>query len=305
MTLSPSDAAAVPQPEVSIVIPVHGARAGLGRCLASALVQSHVSLEIVLVDDGSPCDPFSEVADLLADPRVRILRHERNKGVSAARNSGAQAARGRYVAFLDSDDEWQPGKLAAQLASARAAGEPELFFCITASERRLPGGKRDVRPRRGLSAGERPGDYLYIEGAMMQTSSFFVSRPLPLAAPFAEELRQYEDHLFFLRAMAAGAHFAFVAQPLSIYHDEGSAGRLSADKSIPQCDAYERLAAPLLGPRALSAFRARYRARLLLESAPRDAFHMVARALRENALRPRFLAGFIRQWWRARRQAKG
>jgi glycosyltransferase involved in cell wall biosynthesis len=87
------------------------------RALPSALCQEDVSLEILVVDDGSR-DETAAGLEALRDPRVRVFRHERPRGVSAARNTAIAHARGRWLAFLDDDDVWAPWKLARQLQAA-------------------------------------------------------------------------------------------------------------------------------------------------------------------------------------------
>ena len=291
-------------PEISVVIPVYGRRAGLRRCVESALRQAPIAIEILLIDDGSPDDPFAALGELRHDPRLRLHRLDRNRGVSGARNAGISLARGRYVAFLDSDDEWETDKLREQWLAAERAGHPTLFFALSQSHRLLPGNRRDIRPDRFLRPGERAGDYIYVHGAMAQTSSFFVSRALALAHPFREELRQFEDHLFFIEAIEAGAETAFVPRPLSTYHDDTTEGRLSSAKSLAQCDLYEELARPLLSQRARLAFRARYRARLLFDDDRAGALALAARATAAGAMRPRFIAGFLLAWLRSFRPAR-
>src|SRR5262249_13181427 len=96
-------------PQFSVVIPVYNRADTLSRVLRSVLAQTFQDFEIVVVDDGSKDDPKS-VCDSFHDPRIRYLRQE-NRGGGAARNAGIDAARGRFVAFLDSDDEFLPQHL--------------------------------------------------------------------------------------------------------------------------------------------------------------------------------------------------
>ena len=105
-------------PEVSVVIPTRDRSRLLGLTLHSVLWQRGVVVVVVVVDDGSTDDTAQTVAGL-ADPRVRLVRHDTAQGVSAARNRGITEAHGRWVAFLDDDDLWAPDKLACQLQAAR------------------------------------------------------------------------------------------------------------------------------------------------------------------------------------------
>jgi glycosyltransferase involved in cell wall biosynthesis len=96
-------------PKVSVVIPVFNGARTVARALASVFAQSYRDYDVVAVDDGSTDDTQSVLAGY-AD-RIHVVTQP-NRGVSAARNSGARASSGEYLAFLDDDDEWMPEKLA-------------------------------------------------------------------------------------------------------------------------------------------------------------------------------------------------
>jgi glycosyltransferase involved in cell wall biosynthesis len=108
-------------PEVSIVIPTRNRWSLLSRRgLPSALAQEGVEYELIVVDDAST-DETPERLRALAEPRLRVLRHERPGRVARARNAGLQEARGEWIAFLDDDDVWAPHKLRLELEAVRAA----------------------------------------------------------------------------------------------------------------------------------------------------------------------------------------
>jgi glycosyltransferase involved in cell wall biosynthesis len=104
--------------EVSVVIPTRNRIGMLRTALRSVLAQRDAELEVVVVDDGSSDGTVGELRGH-GDRRVRLLEHPRPRGPNAARNTGARAASGSWVAFLDDDDVWAPDKLARQLAAAR------------------------------------------------------------------------------------------------------------------------------------------------------------------------------------------
>ena len=108
-------------PEVSVVVPTRSRWHLLSTAaLPSALEQEDVELEVIVVDDGSGDETPARLAEL-DDSRLTVVRHESSRGVSVARNAGIEAARGRWVSFLDDDDLWSPRKLREQVDSAEAA----------------------------------------------------------------------------------------------------------------------------------------------------------------------------------------
>lgn len=107
--------------KLSIIIPVYKVEAYLRKCVESVLGEAGVNMEVILVDDCSPdgsgaiCRQFAE-----SDSRVRYLRRKENGGLSAARNTGLDAAIGDYVTFVDSDDYIAPGTFAGNMAAIEA-----------------------------------------------------------------------------------------------------------------------------------------------------------------------------------------
>ena len=102
---------------VSVITPARDAAASIERAVLSVQAQSRTDWEMIVVDDGS-CDGTSGIAVRLAeaDPRLQVHRHDLGgRGVAAARNTALSLARGRYIAFLDADDEWASDKLERQL----------------------------------------------------------------------------------------------------------------------------------------------------------------------------------------------
>jgi len=139
---------------VTVVIPTHDRLALLMRTLQSVVQQEQVTVQVVVVDDGSS-DGTSAALQELGWACLRVIRHERGRGVSAARNAGLAAATTPWVAFVDDDDLWAPDKLAAQL---RAIEEqpPARWACGGAVH--VDGDLRFLRysvpPAPGSAAGE-------------------------------------------------------------------------------------------------------------------------------------------------------
>src|SRR5687767_7523259 len=125
-------------PVVSVVLPTYNRAPLLGRAIRSVLGQSYTDFELIVVDDGST-DGTSGVVAGFRDKRIRYLPLARNTGAGAARNAGIRVARGKFVAFQDSDDEWLPAKLAKQM-SAFERGPAKLGVVYSDMQRVLSDG---------------------------------------------------------------------------------------------------------------------------------------------------------------------
>ncbi len=138
--------------KVSVIIPTFNRANMLIHAVKSALEQTYNDLEVIVVDDGST-DETEEVVKRIAqdDSRLRYLKHEVNKGMQAARNSGLKVARGQYIAILDSDCEWLAEKVATQVAlfekGSEKLGVVFVSFLSTNSEGKFVTGQ--IRPIRG------------------------------------------------------------------------------------------------------------------------------------------------------------
>lgn len=181
-------------PEVSVIIPTFDRAAVLPRAIDSALAQSGPGLEILVADDGSGDATQAALSRYAPDPRVRVLRLPHG-GVSRARNAAVAEARAPLLAFLDSDDEWLPGKLAAQCAWLRDTG---LSICQT-EEIWIRNGKRVNPPAHYVKRG---GDIfaLSLRHCMITPSSTVMTRALyGKAGGFDPDFPACEDFEFWLR----------------------------------------------------------------------------------------------------------
>lgn len=105
---------------VSIVIPAYNRAAKIADAVRSIQQQTYKNWEIIVADDGSSDNTLKVIEDMAKeDKRIRSVRHERNKGAQTARNLGIRAARGPWIAFLDSDDQWLPESLEMRLRLAQ------------------------------------------------------------------------------------------------------------------------------------------------------------------------------------------
>ncbi len=114
---------------ISVIVPVYKVEDYLDRCVASLVNQTYEDLEIILVDDASP-DNCGELCRTWAakDSRIRVLTHEKNAGLSAARNTGLDAATGAYIWFVDSDD-WCDPTMAETLLAAMTRTDADAAIC--------------------------------------------------------------------------------------------------------------------------------------------------------------------------------
>jgi len=91
-------------PLVSVIVPVYNVEQYLDECLNSIRQQTYKNIEIIVVEDCSTDNSLNTLTKHLEDPRVKLIQHEKNSGLSAARNTGIDTAKGNYIIFIDSDD---------------------------------------------------------------------------------------------------------------------------------------------------------------------------------------------------------
>lgn len=214
--------------DVSVVVPVHDGAGTVAAAVASALSQAPAPSEVIVVDDGSSDGSGAAAA---IDPRVRVISFPEAGGPSRARNAGIAAARGALVAFLDSDDAWLPGGLAARLE--RFASNPDV---VLVSGDALWTGDAVLEGKRLLGAdplagGEDPFRRLVRENFVLTSTAIARRGALLDVGGFSEEMRRCEDYHLWLRLAwrACGRlAFAFVDRPVARYR-RGPSG-LSADR---------------------------------------------------------------------------
>lgn len=206
-------------PLVSVILPTYNRAHTLLRAINSVLNQDYREIELIVVDDAST-DNTPELLATITDPRLRVIRYDRNKGVAGATNTGIQAARGAFIAFQDSDDEWLDGKLAQQVARL-AAAPPDCVcvYCIKIVYGRDPEfrrGKRRVAcvpgPEEALVEGDLRAVLWRRNIVSPQTAICTRAAALQLGG-FDEKLRSDQDWDFFSQLAEIGS-FAFVDAPL-------------------------------------------------------------------------------------------
>jgi glycosyltransferase involved in cell wall biosynthesis len=185
-------------PLVSVVIPTFNRAWALDRAVGSVLAQDYRPLELIVVDDGSTDETQEKLAPLAGQGRLSLIRQP-NQGVSAARNTGLRAARGALLAFLDSDDEWLPGKIQAQVEFLDQRPDQVL---VQTQERWFRGGRRVNPGRRHL---KQSGDiFIPSLGLCLISPSAVMLRQslLDEVGLFDENLPAAEDYDLWLRILA-------------------------------------------------------------------------------------------------------
>jgi glycosyltransferase involved in cell wall biosynthesis len=212
-------------PLVSAVIPTHNRAQLVCRAIKSALHQTYLNLEVVVVVDG----PDAKTASLLEglhEPRLRVVETTETGGPAEARNIGVRAAKGKWVAFLDDDDEWISTKIEKQVALLEGANPSTNFIACRWQEADTYTNR--AFPRTFPQAEEDWSEYVYCRAAFMPPSTWFIKRELMLAVPFTPGLFFNEDADWLLRARDASAIVpTFMDDALTIYHNERSIVRLS------------------------------------------------------------------------------
>ena len=217
--------ATAPDPLISVVMPSFN-RAGLiTRAITSILGQTLDRFELIIVDDGST-DGTLALLERNRDPRIAVFQLRRNAGAPAARNAGVSMARSPLIAFQDSDDEWQPGLLAAHVSVLARA---DVSFCQL--DQRYGSGHTLYPP-----PGWRLSSDVYaqlLESSHISTQTLAMTKGVfERAGGFDPAMPRFQDWDLVLRLAQAGARFHYIDQPLAIAHDSPDSLTRSQEKGI-------------------------------------------------------------------------
>jgi glycosyltransferase involved in cell wall biosynthesis len=209
-------------PTVSVVLPTYDRERIVGRAIDSVLGQTFADLELLLVDDGSGDGTAGMVkARYGREPRLHYLP-KANGGTATARNHGLERARGRYVAFLDSDDVWLPGFLASQVALLEAHPDAALSVCDARFDGAWEGRgptmfrDRDFRPPTSMDA--------MMQGAWAVPSAWCLRRAAADGLRFAVQYRFCEDTEFLFQLAARRLRVVLNSELLAVYMRHGGEG---------------------------------------------------------------------------------
>ena len=212
-------------PRVSVVMPVYNVQAYVAEAIGSVLAQSFTDFELLIVDDGG-ADASMEICRSFADPRIRILS-QANRGLAGARNTGIAAARGEFIALLDSDDRWLTDKLTLHVIHLDSNPAIGVSFCPSrfidedgrpmrlVQRPKLEGvSAADVFCRNPVGNGSAP----VLRRRALDTVAFRHPTEQRRTCWFDESLRQSEDIELWLRlAVTGGVHFGGIAPALTEY----------------------------------------------------------------------------------------
>jgi glycosyltransferase involved in cell wall biosynthesis len=298
-------------PLISIVIPIFNRADTIGRAIESCLAQTYDRFEIVLVDDCSTDDLPSALQPFAEDQRIRLVGHAVNQGVSAARNTGVQNAKGDLVAFLDSDDAWYPTKLERQVAKAGSLEEDRPYLCGALTEVVSDQAPTRITPTRCKTRDVRFGDYMFVhcvrnrlplvadsraahaDGYFIHLSSALLPRPLALATPFRTSLNQYEDLAFLVDIESRGAKVILVEEPLAIQYDDVRPGRLGNRDDVDRGRRFLREMGDALSKDAHLAFETSHLAHLYAKNRPFHTMRIVLSAFSRGLIGPRSVVGIL------------
>lgn len=186
-------------PLVSIILPTYNRAHKIPNSIESLIAQTFRNFELIVVDDGSQDNTEQIIDDFRKkDSRIRYVRHPQRKGANAARNRGVREAKGRYIAFQDSDDQWLPHKLSVQIDAIRNTGVQASFTSFW----RIQGQKQTHIPKsyRQIKPGIHSFHTDLLEGNFIALPTFVVEKSLfQRTGGFDEGLSRLQDWELFLR----------------------------------------------------------------------------------------------------------
>jgi glycosyltransferase involved in cell wall biosynthesis len=210
----------------TVTIPAHDAEATIAEAVESALGQTVEDFELLVVDDGSTV-PVADVLADLHDERVRIVRHERNRGLSAARNTALAAVRTPLISQLDADDLWEAGYLEAVLPRFE---DPGIGLTYTDAIIVHADGRREPYLTSHLSHPIDRFPELAARNPVAALTATMRTDAVRAVGGYAGWLWGGQDYHLYLKLAAAGWRFAYVDRALARYRWPDEHGGMSSDE---------------------------------------------------------------------------
>jgi glycosyltransferase involved in cell wall biosynthesis len=281
---------AAARPIFSVVIPTYQRADAIVGAVMSALEQTVMMIEVIVVVDGSTDDTQAALA-AVSDPRLRVIVQD-NQGAAAARNRGIDEARGRYIAFLDCDDRFLPHHLADLLPLVQQDDNVVAYGQVLADR---GGGRNFLKPPRAIADGETIDGYLMCDRGFIQTSSMALSRPLAEKVRYREDVRFGDDTDFAVRLSLAGARFVMTERPGTIWADSKTDQRLSHVRGNVGSLTWLRDLRPHISPRAFAAYMGWHAAKSIWPTSRARAMRYYLEAVCRGAFGPRLAATVFMQ----------
>src|ERR1700744_5550863 len=274
------------QPFFSVIVPVFNRARALDAALHSVLAQTCQDFEIIVVDDGSSDNPRA-VVEVINDPRIRFIR-QNNQGGGMARNTAINAARGRFIAPLDSDDVFLPHHLAS-MKTLLSGTRNVVGYARVLVDR--GDGRTMLKPPRAIRAGEDMGEYVLCERGFVPTITIVVEREMAQRVHYHPKLRAAEDVDFAIRLALEGCQFRMLEEPGAIWNDWDDPGRASARNQADELGAWLAQMQPYLTTNAWHGGRCWPYAKLLAQNGHKiEALRLYLTALLHGCFRPRLSA---------------
>ena len=220
-------------PKVSVIIPTHNRADLLPRAVSSVLCQTYDDYEIIIVDDCST-DHTRETVASWNEERIRYIRHTENRRQSCALNTGIQKARGKYVAFLDDDDEWVPTKLERQAAVLESTGPRVGLVYGWLDQVDDTNGRIQPRYRKTMT-GDLSGDLLALNIPGPTITLMVRTQIARDVQGFDESLNAYND-LDFLVKVSQRCEIAALPEVVAIQHVGHGHTRMNVDSESVLAD---------------------------------------------------------------------
>jgi glycosyltransferase involved in cell wall biosynthesis len=281
-------------PRVSVIVPTYNRAGLLIRAIDSILSQTFTEFEVIVIDDAST-DGTAAVLSGIADPRVRVLRHDANGGGGAARNTGIVAARAEYLAFLDSDDVWLPRTLET-LMKAIGEAPPEVGVCYGRFRKNFPDGTAvdfpcsSISPKEGdLFRGLLRSNFITLQASVVRMKCFLE------AGGFNESLRRLHDWELFIR-ISRKFRFRYIDEPLAELWLQGDSVSMDEDAgTIGYSFIHSRYKTEIESDRKLcSRYLYIFGKKALAEGNGREAAGHFIRLLRTNPVELRLYPKLVR-----------